>query len=520
MKKILAMLMALMLLVLPFGGMAEDAVNDYYTKALESGRRVTTTMYVGEVAPSFTGEAAIDQIINDLLNAVNVTAYEQNEELYFSLGMKQEATGAIADLLTFGAASKDGVGYVSSNLLGGTIAVSMDEVEPLVLRLVDMFELAGFITENDAKMIREEMPAIFDQFEAELKNAMTTAVAEVDVFSLDYSAFTDVLKPIIDRVEKTDVAMQPRNCDPAASVVNVTITGAELEELLVACIRFIQANPALLTEFQAGFEAAMAETGETASFEEQLEQAVAEMQEDIDIKGDAVISLYLDEKDEPVYMLATLPEMESGDSVAENAVVPTVTYTRMTMNDSVAYSFVANAGQTDVTLNVIDKGVNVAVNFAVANEGATVFAMNLEATDRSAENLIAMDMNINMTIVDDSQYDYEYNAETGDWDMIQLDPVTTEIALKIVSDTALNGVDFDSRNAFTIGVNGKEYCTIHVDYVSGEAGPSIMDGEVIRPAALSDADFANWFVSVFNGLQSWIYTVVQALPASVLNMMM
>jgi len=91
-----------------------------------------------------------------------VTAYEQNEELYCSLGMKQEATGAIADLLTFGAASKDGVGYVSSNLLGGTIAVSMDEVEPLVLRLVDMFELAGFIAENDAKMIREELPAIFN----------------------------------------------------------------------------------------------------------------------------------------------------------------------------------------------------------------------------------------------------------------------------------------------------------------------------------------------------------------------
>jgi len=180
---------------------------------------------------------------------------------------------------------------------------------------------------------------------------------------------------------------------------------------------------------------------------------------------------------------------------------------------------VVDVDNVDMTINLVAKDETVTVNFAVAEDGATLFLMNIDCLNRSAENLIAMDMNINMTIVDDSQYDYEYNAETGDWDMIQLDPVTTEIALKIVSDTALNGVDFDSRNAFTIGVNGKEYCTIHVDYVSGEAGPSIMDGEVIRPAALSDADFANWFVSVFNGLQSWIYTVVQALPASVLNMM-
>ena len=42
----------------------------------------------------------------------------------------------------------------------------------------------------------------------------------------------------------------------------------------------------------------------------------------------------------------------------------------------------------------------------------------------------------------------------------------------------------------------------------------------LRLAEISDADFQSWLMDVANGLQPWAITVVQALPASVLMLMM
>lgn len=547
MKKILAMLLALMLLAVPFAGVAEEAeadstldmlkelyaaaeTNDPYTQALENGRRITTTITVDGVAESFTGDEITDQAIRDLLDALVITTYSQNDEEYFSLGMKQ-ADGSTTDLLNFGYAGEGDVAYIATNLIGGTIAVSAEEVQPLLERLIDMLVLIGMYTEEDAAALKTQLPELLETYTEQMGNAFASTAQELDIFALDYSAFTDVLTPILERVQTGEVTMQPKNCDPAASVLTASVTGEEMEALLVSLYRFIQQNPELMAYVQSSYDSTMAEYAalypeeELPSFEESLEQAITEMQEEIQIEGETTLSLYLDEEGAPVYALIELPEQSAYDeeAVAETVThtyVPTITYTRLTMNDSRAHSVVMIVDDVDVTVNLVEKDETITMNMACAEAGETMLALELVVTDRSVENVSAFDMFLDLTVVDDEQYSYEYNAETGTFDSIKLDPVTTQITLKLTSETVELAGDFTDKTSATIGVNGTDYCTIHVETASGEPGASIKEGEVARPAAMSDADFANWFVGVYNGLQSWLFTAIQALPASITNLLM
>lgn len=531
MKKFAALLLSLMLLVMPMAGLAEttdettyaseleavmaalaqeEDVVDYTTKAIEAGRRITTTISVGDVADSFVGEETVDQVIADLLEAINLTYYVQNDEEYFSIGMKQAATGEIANLLDFGFAYDDGKAYIASNLLGNTITVSADEVEPLLNRLLDMCAMAGLLEEDDVKSMKSELSAMIEMVKAEAEGIMQSAAnANIDFAALDYSAIIDAVAPILSRIQTNAVTMQPKNSDPAVAEMSVEVTGDELEALIISFFRFIQANPDMMAAFETGYNSAAAGV-QVPTAEESLNQMIEQMGQEMQIDGNAKLQIFVDEAGMPVSAVITL-NVEGAQ--------PAITYTRLTMNDSVAHSVVAVIDTVDITVNVIDKSPAVTVNLAVAEEGVTLFSASVEALDRSAENLIAFDMLFVMDIVE-PQYDYQYNAISESYEVVELEPVTTQICAKLVTDTVLNGVDFTDNNALTIGVNGKDYLTINIDSVTSEPGASIKDGTVVQPAAMSDADFANWFVGVYNGLLNWVYSVIPALPASVMNLMM
>jgi len=531
MKKIVAMLMAIMMLVLPMAGLAEGIFGvDPFTQAIENGRRVTTNVYVENIAADFTGEEAIDQIIVDLLSALNITTYTQDNEEYFALGMKQQ-NGEVADLLTFGFAQKDDVTTLSSNLLGGAIAVGKDEAQPVVERLIDTLVLIGLFTEDDAQMIKEEMGAMIasmpDQtaMEAELE----AMIAKIDFMALDFSALTDAFLPVLESMQMGEVTMQPKNCDPAVNVVTLNITGEQMKAMLTSFFRFIKANPQLAEvsgyfyDMVLSSVAVMAEGEEIPTYNEMLDKMLAEMDEEINIEGDTTVTVYLGEDGMPVMAEVKFPEQNASDeeAVAEtvsHTYVPTITYTRLTMNEVAAHSIVVDVDNVDMTINLVAKDETVTVNFAVAEDGATLFLMNIDCLNRSAENLIAFDMLIDFTIVDNEQYDYEYNEATGNYETIKLDPVTIEFGMKITSDTDLDALT--SKNTFTINAAGKDYLTIVTDTAVVDAGASIADGDVLRLAALEDADFANWFVGVINGLQTWLYSAIEVLPASVLNLIM
>lgn len=510
MKKIVAMLLALVMMALPFAGLAEldlkgmlnevkadfkDAAGkNYQQNALEAGRRVTANVTLDWLPESLTGEAAVDQVINDIVDNLGMSWYEQNDEVYFSLGMKQES-GEMADLITFGGAVKGEELFLSSNLLGGTFALTADEALPLLERLMDMLAMIGMIEESDLEqakaMLPEMLPAISDYSEL-MGSAM--ALNKLDVLSLNYNAIKKAVKPIVARMETADVLVQPKNCDAAVSAVTLDITGEDAIALLKAMVQFIEDNAVLRDYYDQYFaymismEPSMAEELGADSFSGMMDKMIAEL-EKTDMEGTMHLYMGLDAQGRPVSAELTVP----GEEVA-------VVYTRLTQNNGVAHCVVFDMDDVDMTIDVLDAGKTAVVNVAMAEDGETIMNVKVDVTDRSAENLIAFDMTMVMDINDEEM------------------PMSIKLALS--DDVNINGVDYDEKMDMIFSVNDVDFLAAHAVIQSAEPGASITDGEVVRPAQLSEADFANWFVGVYNSLFSWVSGVIMKLPVSVQNLLM
>ncbi len=513
MKKILASRLAMLMMVAPIAGLAEDAAalsmnsvlaaaQNYYTRALEAGRRVTFEVSLSDVANDFTGERAVDQVIVDVLEALSITGYAQGDEVYFAIGMEQQS-GEVYDMLTLGAALMEDDAYINSTLIGGTIVVSADEVVTVLERLIDMFEELDLISAADARSFKAELPEMWAMIMQEYQTAMSTAAANaVNMEELDYSALVNLVTTIGSKLVITEPTVMPRNCDAAASKVSLTMTPAEMKGILVAVIEFVKDNPALCDyiaeqmDFDTAMMYAVVEGEEAVTFESMLDELIEELEDVTLFNGNSTLNVWLDEAGLPVALICYLP-VADGNSTTELS----ISYTRMTRNSTVAHSCLVDTGDVDVTVSVIIAGRLVNVILAAAERGQTMFEMNVSYTDRSAANLEACDLVLDMNIYED--YDE--------------DPINLQISC--TSDTVIDGVDFTETNAVTFTFAGKEYLTLNVNCASAEADESITDGEVVRPATLSDAEFTAWFTTVYNPVAALPPRLRYALPSSVMNLM-
>lgn len=512
MKKILATMLALMMLMMPASGLAETTVNDdVFATALAAGRRVTFDVTLSDVATDFSGEPAIDQVICDVLNALKITGYVQGDEMYFSIGMTQES-GAVADLLTVGAATSGEDVYLLSNLIGGTIVVGNDEVQPLLERLIDMLVTMDAMTEREAAEIKAGMAELFAGMNAEMPAAV--GLDAIDIAELDMSAILAVAEVIMGKVTVGEMDVLPKNCDTPASMISVTLTPEEMKSLIASVFQFVKDNPALAEAIanEISFDETIAPqfsgvSGEPVDFMGFIDMLLAELTEAELYQGDTTMKIWLDEAGEPVAISIVAP-VEGGEM--------TLNHNRLTTNDAVLNSFVFAFPGGDVSVDVVEKGSEVSMNFAVAENGETRIAVKADYTDRSAENLNAFDLVMDMTITDVTlTSSYAYNdASYSNSD--EVDEVN--IGIRSTSDTVIDGIDFTTNGSMTVAVDGKEYLTINITVKSEEAGASIMTGDVVRPAELSDADFANWFVGAFSALYAWAQNALFAMPSSLINL--
>ncbi|MBQ8200890.1 MAG: hypothetical protein IJZ74_03880 [Clostridia bacterium] len=524
MKKLLTLLMAMMLMVMPALGAAEESspetsltladllaaaevspeedsiIEDLATKALNAGRKVDYSLTLSDWPSGITGDESIDAMINDVLDALVITVSQQGDEGAFALKMSGN------DLLTIGVATSGEDAYINSNLLGGTIVISGDEVEPIVTRLVDMFALMGLFEEADVEEIKAQLPAILDTVEQELSASSFAALTEEDVMNLDVSAIVEALAPILSKMEAGELTGQPKNCDQAASVVTFTITPDEMKAVSKSLFLFIKDNPSLMNYMQQMMESGDMVTadGEAVTFEQLMDQAIAQMDKETLTVEDSVIAMYLDEAGEPVAMNATFNMASSSVSSEDGAetvtTMPlTITYARLTINEGVTHTVTMVAEDASMTLNMLVRDENsfyMSVDFVDdAGEGMhmTVDCVST-VTDTASDATIALDFTINA------------------------DGETIAFGADVVSKYTMNGVDFTGEDVIDVTVGDMKVLTIKLNTQTSDAGQSIMSGEVVRPAELNDTDFANWFVGIVNNLQSWLGTAMMSLPQSVLQL--
>lgn len=520
MKKMIATLLALMMLMLPFAGLAETSPDlnalfgesDVYTTALEAGRRISFDVALTDVASEFTGESAVDQVIFDLLTALDVSGYVQGDEMYYAIGMKQES-GAVSDILTLGCAVAGEDTYLLSNLIGGTIVVAKDEVQPLLERLIDMLVVMGALTERQAGELKAQLTEVFAAVNT--GSATVAGLDEVDFMALDFTALFDTAATLAEKVTVGEVDVLPRNCDAPASMVSITLTPDEMKALIASVFQFVKDNPNLANAIAAeiSFDETIAPqisgvSGDPVDFMGFIDMVITKLDEKQLYTGDTVMRIWLDEDGEIVSANIVAP-VEGGEIKLNTA--------RLTVNDAVQYSFLFAFPGGDVTVDAAVREGGVTANVAVAENGETRIAMRIDYTDRSAENLIASDVVIDMTITEvDVNSSYTYGGESYSTSAI-VDEVN--IGLRITSDTQLDGIDFVETDGVTVSVGGKEYATVNINVKSEMAGPSIMTGDVVRPVELSEADFANWFVGAFSALYAWAQNALFSMPSSLINLM-
>ena len=82
------------------------------------------------------------------------------------------------------------------------------------------------------------------------------------------------------------------------------------------------------------------------------------------------------------------------------------------------------------------------------------------------------------------------------------------------------GKDANAHYDIALLLDQTELFGLTVDAATADPEASIATENALRLAQISDADFQSWLMDVANGLQPWLITVVQALPASVLMLMM
>ena len=140
MRKLFALLLAVVMMALPMGGLAASP-DELMEQATASGRAKT-------VSVSFTpGTLPLDESIatplSDLLSALSFTATTAPDQTEFVMKLSGK------DALTFAMSAKDGVTSLTSNLLGGdVIAFDAKEGEALLGKLITLIGQSAQMTEE------------------------------------------------------------------------------------------------------------------------------------------------------------------------------------------------------------------------------------------------------------------------------------------------------------------------------------------------------------------------------------
>lgn len=615
MKKLFSLVIAIMMLALPvlataegslgiIGGadgpteiiVAKEMPKTRYQDALAAGRRVNQTITLTELTGVETGDATTDAAIADLIKALGINIAAQGDEASFAMTLSGEEVATLG-----GALSGENI-YLSSNMMGGTVVVGFDEIEPLINRILDMMVTMGAIGEFEATMIREQITSFKEALEA---HELEETAEDLALDEVNTSALEALLPMMMGKITPVEDIIVPRMCDPAVSGLQMVLTNEDIHAVVKQACQFLLDNPMLLDSFAeaAGYpsEEQIAAEWETAgqlymafgiykdeaafrASQKSIEKDIREVMDDPAFPkifdGEMTAAVYLDEKDEPVYITASMPILTTeehfhetdGDldmvniEIVEKTVNISMNYTRQTVPQGVAHVCNIFADDTGVTIDaLVSEGSTTVTVIATEPEFEPTKLFDLSIKETASET------NPGVTCVDvdaalygaeeptlESSYDGEY--ETSDvreycagkltltayeyrWPeepaVIELADAETGTVEYIDTTATVSGDDVQqevSANSVIIefntdtAINGIDYTT-DASFVVEAGGvrfglklveetvdpePSIMTGNVVRPTELNDADFSNWFTGVINAFNAWMAGAIQSLPESVL----
>lgn len=626
MKKLISLMLALLMLALPALSAAEgdlgviggadgptaiitaaelpEMPGDLALKAVEAGRRVNMTFSFTDVAFPETGVPEIDAMLVDLVKAIGLRFSEQGDEFDGALTISGQ------DVLTLGVAASGDDAYIKSNLIGGSVVIGAEEVEPLISRLLDMLVLMEAIPQDEADAIKEQLPVLFETYAAEFEAALAAAtLTEDELLNLNLTALETAMQPLMDKAEIITECALPRNVDPAAQGVKLTVSNDEMVELTKAILQTLKDNPELMNYLasELGYytEAEVAQMwtiyqgsglygsedefrAEWVTFESIIDASLADLADGQKVlDGEFVVAAYVDEQDELVYLTIDAPMFAEAETIYTEVVTETekkigthtdivretktvaevlgettnikATYYRQTVPAGVSHvvnvdvdgegffaEALAQGNQVEIKawpLNAeadAEPVLRVVLEKYASEENADAFCLRGEAwitPDEVDAYYATMDLyylfndeayQLNLTF-DGKQEHTPVKTESmsvGGLTLPGMDQyqarnqaTTTTLSFAMNVDYVRNGVDYAGGGTFLFDFNGIRI-GMAVTAETSDPETTIISGDVVRPAELDDAAFANWFVGVVNGLQNWANNLLMALPESVLYQLM
>lgn len=501
MKKLIAFLVALVMLVLPMAGMAEGADKSFIDEAVENGRaveRVTTFV----AANDLTGVEMIDQIIGELMAAVRVTTYKQEND-GTQAGLRVTMTDK--DILTVDIASKDDATYLHSDLIADTtIMARADESETIMDKMISLMERKGLIDAEQAESMRAQME--------EAKSGAEAAANSVDMdalikgFEQDEESIQELLDLFVDmaeRVTEADPATQPENSDPATQALEIRLTAEDLVVFYEKIFDMLKANEEYMKLLDSVIESADADISGAEIFDAALEVLRTELPEKLE--DDVVVTIYLNGEDEPVAATGEFAFKELED--AQRAEVKML-YTRLTAEDVATHNvhyeilLVGTDGEAqdavaDISFAMREDGLDAA--FTV-NSDETTISIGLTASQEKSET--ERKANATVTLAATAP-DTNFNGQ-----------------LDLTIEDKKNGEDAEQVVVVKLSQDGKLKFTIITESKTVDPYASIATEDVLHLAEMTDDELDAWFDDVVANMQVWMISVFQALPPSVLMLIM
>lgn len=492
MKKFTAVLLALLMMALPVLGMAASPA-EMIEGAAAAGQPIHTAVtFDAGTIPGLDAETAA--MVNDLIDALGFTTDTQENQTNFAMQLSG------TDVLTLAWATKGEDTYINSNLLGGTIAFNATEGDVIIDHLLKMAVDADMFTESDVAEVK--------QLIEQLKTEMNTQVEAIDLENIDMTALLTVVEELMGKVTTGEVTQQPKNSDPAATVITMKLTGEDITKVYKVIFDVMKNVPQFT---QALESASLTMDGEKVTADEMIAK-LPELADQIGamVQGEIPVEIYLDEAGEPVYGIMSMTMKAEDETITMD-----MDFARRTVNEGVTYAVTIRAEDAN------DEGVSITAD-VLETEALTTANVGIASIKNGVSEPV-----ITVSVLLNKNYGETKSEENMIVDVVVTDSDSgEEISFKIDMDSeaevlADGGVQYEAEmDLYILGME-EELFTIEVEQLSGKAVDSIVTADAVRPGAMTEDEVAQYVNNdVMNALMNALMGLVQNLPASVLSLVM
>ena len=501
--------------------------------AVENGREVVRAFTLG--LGSISGVPEEDALLNELLSRVTFINRSQRHEEALEVLLDGET------LLTLGY-GESAEGYrLSSNLLGEAIAFTAADLEKLSNRLVTAAQNNGLVTSEQAMqfgMMTATMPSSTYGMLLGMATGDYPAMAE-----LDLTEWNAVLSDVTGRQLYTAVTEQPADCDAAVEMWTLTVTGADVTNLVRAALITLRDNPDLTLALSEALGlqdmAYLYDMSGNVLLDEVVSPALAEL-EGVEERIPMEVQLTAWENAEGEIVRMEIMLLDTEEDVP--ALLLRVDYTRLTDGDTVTHDVVLGHDWSDYI-------------YATFVDGRRYFSLDIgevymegEADQaytgggRSSSLTMALAYVVNDTIpgLKSVQFQLSVLMPVSDWDMdgAGYEQMDYTLTMEVFDETftaseqecgmcitvranhcrgtqelmdvygyvsyGVTGDDLTGTESLRYTVDGVTMLEYAAQVYTQEPSGSIMDGEAIHLNAFTDEELTAWLAGVAENVEAWM----------------